>query len=337
MSILVDVVADKSEWGVVLAQLGGHDFVHTFDFHRASQENGEGLPLMFVARDATGIPVASWQILQRDIPGTAFFDFTSVYGYAGPILSKDVDGKLVLNAIWEEMRHYGAVSLFSRMHPLFIEQISDESLRGQRLSDVVVIDVKKVANVLAAYRGSHRREIVNSKKIGMSIDIDYKCQYLDDFIDIYRRSMSDLGTSEYYYFSDAYFDAMKNASNFRSIIFFAELDGKKIATSMFIVTGDIMQYYLSGTVSEYRRLAPSKLIIAGAHELAMGLDIKSLVLGGGVGSAQDALFKFKSGFSKITKPFYIQKKILNEAVYSRLCSDRSIDCNQISFFPAYRA
>ena len=98
-----------------------------------------------------------------------------------------------------------------------------------------------------------------------------------------------------------------------------------------------MQYYLSGTVSEYKKIAPSKSLIACAHELASDYGVKNIILGGGVGSSRDALFKFKEGFSKTTKPFFIIKKILNNEVYQQLCMMNKINPEATSFFPAYRA
>ena len=200
---------------------------------------------------------------------------------------------------------------------------------------MVVIDVRTTA--MQSYRGSHRREITNAQKAGVTASVDAECSLLSDFIEIYRQTMQGLQASEYYYFNDAYFNLLKNSEEFKASIIFAEIDGKKIAAAMFIVTGNIMQYYLSGTLAEFRKLAPSKLIIARAHELAAEMGLDWLVLGGGVGSTQDALFKFKSGFSSVTKPFYITKKILNAEVFHQLCADRSISPDQTGFFPAYRA
>src|SRR5690606_27076329 len=136
------------------------------------------------------------------------------------------------------------------------------------LGDVVVIDVQQDENVLAGYRGSHRREIVNAQKAGLKVVVDKSCSELKDFIEIYLHSMSYLGANDYYRFDERYFQALVSARDFDVYLIFAELNGEKIAASMFIVTAGIMQYFLSGTYFEYRKFTPSKAIIAGAHELA---------------------------------------------------------------------
>ena len=337
MSTIVKQIVDKHDWHQVLVTLGEHDFVHTFDFHKASQENGEGCPVMFALLDTHGQPTACWPTLKRDIPDTDFFDLTSVYGYGGPLFSKFTDRLTALNQIWNKMSQSGAISLFSRMHPLFVEEIPDEALRGQQLSEVVVIDVKQSNNLLASYRGSHRREIQNAQKLGVKIMADLECSNLLDFATLYRDSMQDLQASDYYYFSDDYFRSLKNSQEFKTFILFAELNGINIAASMFIITGKVMQYYLSGTVNSYRKISPSKVIISHAHELALQYGVEKIILGGGVGSAQDALFKFKAGFSDITKPFYVTKKILNQDAYNEICIQKKINPDQTAFFPAYRA
>jgi len=77
---------------------GSFDFVHTYDFHRLSQLNGEGEPVLFVAKSRHGTVQACWPLLRRNIPNTGLFDLTSVYGYAGPVFSKNaaVDNCLTL-------------------------------------------------------------------------------------------------------------------------------------------------------------------------------------------------------------------------------------------------
>jgi hypothetical protein len=331
-----EVITEKSLWVKALDVLVEYDFVHTYDFHRVSEVNGEGQPILFVVFDENGRLLACWPALKRSIPDSPYFDLTGVYGYGGPLFARDVRSENVMNFLFDGMKNLGAVALFSRMHPLFVDAIEDEAQRGLRLSDVVVIDVRPVADVLSLYRGSHRREIVNSQKSDVRIFIDENCEHIKDFSSIYRDSMLDLNALSYYHFTDDYFHSLIKSDDFKIIAIFAELDGKKIAGSIFIITGGIMQYYLSGTVADYRKLAPSKAIIACAHKFAIDLGLSKLVLGGGVGSAKDSLFKFKTGFSDLSKPFYIFKKILNDVVYQDLCIVKKIDSKSISFFPAYR-
>jgi hypothetical protein len=335
MALEIETLFTKDDWNRVLECFDEYDFVHTFDFHHVSQENGEGLPIIFAVRDGNGSYVACWPALRREIPGTSLFDLTSVYGYAGPLLTGQEGSEQCLNLIFDAMRKMGIVTLFSRMHPLFVEQIDKLELRGERLGDVIVIDVQH-QKPLVSYRAGHRYEIRKALASGVKIHVDHQCESISQFINIYQQTMLDLNASTYYSFNEDYFEKLKGATEFKPFILFAELDSKKIAASMFIVTGRLMQYYLSGTVGEHRRLSPSKAIIASAHEIAKSMGIEKIILGGGVGSREDQLFQFKNGFSDRRMPFYVFKKIIIDSTYTALCEERGSDPTVTGYFPAYR-
>lgn len=337
MSHRVIEVNDKEDWRRYVNQLKNFDYVHTYDFHHLSQKNGEGIPVMFVLIDENAHPFACWPALRRPIEGSDFYDLTSVYGYGGPLFLEGVNVDWALTCIWEAMRNRGFVSLFSRMHPLYVEYISEDRLKGNKLGDVVVINVKNTPDYLLSYRPSHRREISNAIKRGIQVVVDHECREINKFSQIYLDSMKDLSASSYYFFDTEYFGALISSKDFKTILIYAELHGFKIAASLFVLTGNVMQYYLSATVAAYRNFSPSKIIIARAHELAIELGIESIVLGGGVGSSCDTLFNFKAGFSDLTKPFYVTRKIFNHEAYDQLCKLKGVDPHKTSFFPAYRA
>lgn len=66
----------------------------------------------------------------------------------------------------------------------------------------------------------------------------------------------------------------------------------------------------------------------------------TLYLGGGVGSEEDSLLKFKKSFNKgKLNHFYIGKKIFDQNTYDQLGAMREdihTACNKIIFFPEYR-
>lgn len=332
----VERCTDGSLWRAALGEIGRHDFVHTFDFHEISAGNGEGDPVAFVVRDASGKVLALWPALRRPIGGSTRHDLTSVYGYGGPVFGRRVDASRVIQAIFEEMRNSGAVSLFSRMHPLFVGEIEDTELRGERLSDVVVIPVISSDDPPQGYRGSHRREITKNIANGVSVADELSPESISNFKTIYDSTMRSIGARDYYIFDDTYYRHLMNARDFSIELLTAKINGVAISSALFVQTGDIVQYYLSGTLNDYRKLAPSKILIAEAHRRAVGRGIRHLVLGGGVGSAQDALFEFKAGFSDLHLPFHVTRKILDPEAYNSLCGQRGIDPAVSAFFPAYR-
>ena len=62
-----------------------------------------------------------------------------------------------------------------------------------------------------------------------------------------------------------------------------------------------MQYHLSGMSEAFARERPTKLMLDHVRQWARARGNRWLHLGGGVGSAQDNLFKFKAGFSKLRR------------------------------------
>lgn len=331
----IDLVYDRSDWAEALSAMNGYDFAHTYDFHHIARAYGEGEPMMVTVRNDANEIVALWPALKRGIGTTGWFDLTSVYGYAGPLVVNGICGNAALLLILDFMREQGAVSLFSRMHPLFVGTLPEGS-RGRRLGDVVIIDVRDDLDVVKCYRGGHRRDIVNAGKKGLMVSCEQGQGAVADFHALYIDAMQNLDATSYYFFDKDYFGCLNAAIDFETLIFFASIDGKKVAASIFIVTEGVMQYYLSGTDENFRSLSPSKAIIAEAHRVAVQRGLRHLVLGGGVGSRQDALFEFKRGFSTATAPFHVVRNILDEARYHSLCEERGIMPSPDGFFPAYR-
>ena len=104
---------------------------------------------------------------------------------------------------------------------------------------------------------------------------------------------------------------------------------------MLIANGK-MNYHLSGSVKEYSSLAPTNLLLYEAALWGSAHSCKTLYLGGGVGSGEDSLLRFKKAFyKKELNHFYIGKKIYDVDKYNELVSLR--EHTNSSFFPEYRA
>ena len=99
---------------------------------------------------------------------------------------------------------------------------------------------------------------------------------------------------------------------------------------------------MSGRNAQNSDVDPIKLVIDAMRIEATEQGYTHFNLGGGRGSHEDSLFRFKSGFSKEFKEFKIWKYIVNECVYSELVEHHfedysDLNLENVSFFPAYRA
>lgn len=340
MKMDVHVTNNAETWRSALSCFSSYDFVHTYDFGRVSALNGEGEPLLFCVTTSNNELICCWPLLRRKIPGSDYYDLGSVYGYGGPLISRDLNDDTcvaALELLFEHMKRDGYVSIFSRMHPLFIERIPS-SLRGDRLGDVVVIDVGQGGeDVMMTYKKSLRYKMRKIMKRGIDLLVDVDCLFLDEFIEIYKRAMQELNAADYYFFDYDYYRSLADSSDFKTILTFAVYEGKKISAGMSIVTNDIMQAHLGGSLPGYRDLSPSRLIVAKEHETARKMGARHFVLGGGLGSENDALYEYKLSFSKRTEPFYVFSKILDKDVYDDLCEKQGICSDDGSFFPLYRS
>ncbi|MFN7390704.1 peptidoglycan bridge formation glycyltransferase FemA/FemB family protein [Brevundimonas sp.] len=289
---------------------------------------------MYIALDDEDRTLAAWPLLRRPINDDRY-DLTSVYGHVGPLTADGADAGACFDAILDTMRSEGAVSLFSRMHPV-LDQRLPETWRGEPAGRVVIIDASDPASVVQSYRTDHRQGIARARGRGLTVRQRSGSDAVTLFHQIYSEAMVDLDAKEFYFFDSDYFHGLTAAQDFDVTILFAEFEGQTVSASMFITTGEIMQYYLSGTRPAYRALAAAKVLIAEAHQRAVETGVRWLVLGGGLGSREDGLFAFKRGFSGLTAPFHLTRRVLNPQVYANLCRAAGVDPEATVFFPAYR-
>jgi lipid II:glycine glycyltransferase (peptidoglycan interpeptide bridge formation enzyme) len=111
--------------------------------------------------------------------------------------------------------------------------------------------------------------------------------------------------------------------------------GDIAAASMFVKTNNIIQYHLSGTTSEYFKLAPSRLLLDEMRLLGTEEGYTYFNLGGGYQSPEDALFAFKSSFSNNLKTWNVWSYVADEGKYDELSKD--VQTHDTDFFPKYRA
>ena len=119
------------------------------------------------------------------------------------------------------------------------------------------------------------------------------------------------------------------------------LDGQLIAMSIILFANKQMHYHLSGSMIEYRNMAPTNLLLYKAALWGCEQGYKTFHLGGGVGSGEDSLYKFKAAFNrKSDYQFSIGKEVFDQGKYDRLVAIRvANDCEfdkESHYFPLYR-
>lgn len=164
---------------------------------------------------------------------------------------------------------------------------------------------------------------------------------MDDFLRIYNATMESDAADEYYYFDRAFYDSIHNDLLDNYEMFYAVCDEQIVAMSIMIFANNRLNYHLSGSRYEYRKVAPTNLILYEAAKWGYEQGMKTFHLGGGLGSAEDGLYKFKAGFNRKSDcRFSIGKELFDQEKYNLLvdqCRQTKADfIPDSSFFPLYR-
>ncbi len=337
---MIKEITLKSEWNSILNQVDSYDFYHTFDYHNITHNSDCEKPILLTyIEDDT---IIALPLLLRLIPNTEYCDFTSIYGYSGPVtknVTSSFDNNRYLSVLQSYFYMKKVVSVFSRLHPYFVHQNDLLSNFGDLvpLGKVVNIDVTlPLEESRRVYHKSLKNQVNKLRKTCRIRKAETESDMLE-FIDIYHENMRRVNAEENYFFETEYFINFMKQTDFKTdILLVEELEtGKIIAGSMFVKTNEFVQFHLSGTRTDYLRLRPSKLFIDEMRNEATEENFEYFNLGGGKGSSEDSLFEFKSSFSKDFRTFNIWKYIVNQSAYDELVAKAKPN-KDLNFFPLYR-
>lgn len=350
MALTVYTVEQAEQWDAVVRSFKEHDIYWLSGYVKAFQIHGDGEPLLFHYEDdlTRGITVVMKRDVGRDerfkgkVPEGRYYDFATPYGYGGWIIEgNDTRGLFQAYAQWIE--NNGIISEFVRFHPMvknheeckcFYEVI--------QLGEVVHVDLSNTEtiwnNIISKNRNMIRKAIKNEVRIynGRFPEIYEK------FRVIYNGTMDRDGAEEYYYFGKPFYKSLLDDLPDNAQVFWAEKDGTVIAASIILAANGRMNYHLSGSLREYSSLAPTNYLLYRVALWGNANGYKTLYLGGGVGSGEDSLFKFKRAFYKgELNRFYIGKKVFDIEKYDALCRLINIESHgdnvkESKFFPEYR-
>jgi lipid II:glycine glycyltransferase (peptidoglycan interpeptide bridge formation enzyme) len=205
-----------------------------------------------------------------------------------------------------------------------------------QLGEVVHIDLSSPDTIWSNISSKNRNVIRKAIKNEVKIYNGRFPEIYEKFISIYNSTMEKDDAEDYYYFEPEFYSSLLEDLPQNAQVFWAEKDKHVIAASIMLAANGRMNYHLSGSVREYSSLAPTNLLLYEAALWGTANGYKTLYLGGGVGSGEDSLFRFKRAFNKgELKHFYNGKKIHDIEMYNSLKKMRK-ETNG-NYFPEYRA
>lgn len=334
----------STEWDEIVRSFTEYDVYYLSGYVKAFYIHGDGDPflLYYMGEDFRAIYV----YMRRRTAIDGIYDTITPYGYGGVLFEGDTnEGRL--KEFWEEyigiMKHESIVDNFVRFHPVLSNALPMTKISSViDLGKTIALDLTSPEVIWDNIIGKNRNMIRKAEKNGVEICHGKDLSLFKDFKRIYNATMDKDHAEEYYYFEDTFYESIHRDLHENFEMFYAVYNGQIIAMSIMLFANKQMHYHLSGSVLEYRNLAPSNLLLYKAALWGCEQGFKTLHLGGGVGSGEDSLYKFKAAFNKNSDyQFSIGKQIFDQKKYDDLVrmrkeSDPSFN-DESQFFPLYRA
>ncbi len=287
------------------------------------------------------IPVIIRKIDLGEDKKQSYYDITSAYGYPGYISNRaleTVEIEKIMTGIKSAAMQANIVSIFLRLSPILNHHIWPNEFGVVQIfhGKTVFLDLAENLDAIRnEYSTNHKRDLKKLKQSDCKVHFNLWDHYAS-FIDAYTETMTIANAGKYYFFNDAYFEQIRKINDTQlHLITVTNAENIVMAGALFFETNGIVQYHLGGTKNAFRNVASSKLIFDASIEFFKQRGNAVLHLGGGYGSTEDELFRFKSGFSNHTLTFSTLRIITDETAYDLLTKSNSNENNN-NFFPLYR-
>lgn len=339
-------VDNSKEWDQIVYSFKDYDIYYMSGYVKGFRIHGDGEPLLFYYedKDIRGINVVMKRDISLDlhfnnkINENKYFDFATPYGYGGWIIEGEGNAQKLFDEYEKWCKKNNIISEFVRFHPVIENHIfSKDFYEVIALGNTVTMDLSSPEIIWSNITSKNRNVIRKAQKNNIKIYASRNPEIFKIFHSIYNETMDKDNADNYYYFNEEFYESILEDIPYNSLIFYAQMeDGTIIATAIILMVNGKVSYHLSGSLREFQQFAPSNLLL---YEVAMWGNqngYKTFHLGGGVGSGEDNLLKFKKAFyRKELCRYHIGKKIYLKEEYQRLIAMRD-DIEKDNFFPRYR-
>lgn len=348
--ITIYSIDQRKEWDAIVRSFAEYDVYYLSGYVRAFQIHGDGEPCLLYYEE-NGLR-AIYVFMKRKTAIEGVYDSITPYGYGGVLFEGDAsqeNKKAFWTAYLAKMKEMNIIDNFVRYHPVLANAVPMKGLTSViDLGKTVAMDLASPEVIWDNIHSKNRNMIRKAEKNGIVIRHGKGLELFGEFRRIYNATMQKDNAEEYYYFGEAFYESIHNDLGDNYEMFWAEIPDEEceggvriIAMSIMIFANGRLNYHLSGSDIEYRNLAPSNLLLYKAALWGCEQGMKTFHLGGGVGSGEDNLFKFKIAFNKNSDyQFSIGKEVFDKKQYDELvalreASDSSFN-KESKFFPLYR-
>lgn len=347
-SHLVVQILEPSDarWPAVLSELS-HDTYHRPEYLEIEAGRLSAHPVGLVV--AEGARTLFLPLLIRSVwNDAAFVDATSPYGYPCPLFSPAAAAnpsfvENSLRSVLETLAAMGVCSVFVRNHPILSQvELPSELGASQTHGETVWIDTDQDERMSwRGVRSSDKNRINKALRSGVVAQVEADWASFSEYLELYDATMKRLDANDDYYFGRAYFEQIQQRFGGDAMLCSVRADSQLIAGGIFLKTGDILQFHLSGSRTDLSHLAPSRVMVDHMRRWATENGVRKFHLGGGLGGRKDSLFEFKAGFSPLRSEFSTWRLVPNWELHDAACAEAERRAGRrlphgSGFFPAYR-
>jgi len=282
--------------------------------------------------------------------GQPLFDFTSPYGYSGPLFAGQVtDADITM--FWQQLNNW---FIANNVITAFIRFSLNENYR--HFNGTLVNTLSNVKGTIIGeeqqwmnFDHKVRKNVNKAKREGLHTKIFYDNiddQVIAQFYDIYIDTMRRTNAKEHFFYSIQQFTTYVNNNEGLCLIALIFFEDKAVSAELILISDDSIYSFLGGTLSEYFDKRPNDLLKHEAINWARSNNVSYYILGGGYGK-DDGIFNYKkSFFPNDVVVYYTGRSVISPAIYEKLFylnnterKEKGLDELSItdnSFFPIYR-
>lgn len=349
--ISIFTLKESEKWDSIVKSFNEYDVYYLTGYTKAFKLHGDGEPVLFYYHDEKIKAINV--VMKRDISThesytdiidkNSKFDTSTPYGYGGFLIEGEINEdslKILDNEYSMYCKSRDIVSEFVRFHPVLENaEITRDIYEVIELGKTITMDLQSSEQIWEDLTSKNRNVIRKAMKSGVKIYWGRGPELIREFIPLYNKTMAKDEATNYYYFDNDFYYSVLEDLKYNNLLFYAVYEEKIISMSMIIFANNQMHYHLSASDRTYQSLAATNLLLYEAACWGYENGYKSFHLGGGLGSQEDNLYKFKKAFNKNSETYFsIGKKVFHDEHYQELKNIRNLNQNSIDeeFFPVYR-
>lgn len=342
-SKIIDI-SNRNDWDNIVKSFSDYDIYYLSGYLKGFQVHGDGIPQLFYYTNKSVRSI--YVYLKRATDIANIYDSITPYGYGGFLIegaTSENDIKEMWDSYITAMSNENIICNFVRYSPILQNANPMRTVTTViDLGKTISMDLESPEIIWTNITSKNRNMIRKAENNGVEIHISDDPKLFTIFKEIYDQTMINDNADNYYFFKKEFYDSIATDLKGNYQIAYATYNNQIISMAIIIYANNKLHYHLSGSIYEYRNLAPSNLLLYKVALWGYEHGFKSFHLGGGIGSGEDNLYKFKSAFNrKSDNQFSIGKEIFdnnkyNDLVKMRVEKDLNFDLNS-KYFPLYRS